>query len=56
MAVSFEDAVATLHGMFSSYDRDTLGRILTQNNYHMVRPRRFALRPPPRPSLTLSHA
>uniref|UniRef100_A0A7S1U322 CUE domain-containing protein n=1 Tax=Phaeomonas parva TaxID=124430 RepID=A0A7S1U322_9STRA len=35
MAVSFEDAVATLHGMFSSYDRDTLGRILTQNNYHM---------------------
>lgn len=35
MAVSFEDAVDTLHGMFSSYDKSSLGRMLQQHDYHM---------------------
>mmetsp|Transcript_9861 Transcript_9861/g.37164 ORF Transcript_9861/g.37164 Transcript_9861/m.37164 type:complete len:111 (+) Transcript_9861:504-836(+) len=37
MAVSFEEAVDTLHKMFSSsgYDKQTLAQMLQRQNYHM---------------------
>ena len=37
MSISFKDAVATLKSMFPEWDDETLGTILTSNNYHVER-------------------
>jgi hypothetical protein len=37
MALSYEDAVQTLKGMFSDFDEETLGMVLQSNGGHMER-------------------
>jgi hypothetical protein len=37
MALSYEDAIQTLKGMFSDFDDETLGMVLQSNGGHMER-------------------
>jgi hypothetical protein len=35
MAISYDEAIATLSSMFGDWDKETLGLILQSNNYHL---------------------